>query len=54
MGRLTNKTAIVTGAAQGIGLSIARRFAEEGARLLLADRNEALIRTVASELVRMP
>lgn len=50
MGRLTNKTAIVTGAAQGIGLSIARRFAEEGARLLLADRNEALIRTVASEL----
>jgi NAD(P)-dependent dehydrogenase (short-subunit alcohol dehydrogenase family) len=50
MGRLTDKTAIVTGAAQGIGLAIARRFAREGARLLVADRNEAAITAVAAEL----
>jgi NAD(P)-dependent dehydrogenase (short-subunit alcohol dehydrogenase family) len=50
MGRLVDRTAIITGAAQGIGLAIARRFTDEGARLLLADRNEAAVRSVASEL----
>ncbi len=37
--RLENKVAIVTGGAQGIGAAIARRFAEEGARVMLADLN---------------
>ena len=37
MGRLDGKVAIVTGAAQGIGRSIALHFAGEGARLMLAD-----------------
>ena len=35
--RLENKVAIVTGAGQGIGLSVARAFAEEGAHVVLAD-----------------
>ncbi len=35
--RLENKVAIVTGAASGIGRAIARRFAEEGARVIIAD-----------------
>ena len=39
--RLRNKVAIVTGAASGIGARTAEVFAEEGARLVLVDRDEA-------------
>jgi 7-alpha-hydroxysteroid dehydrogenase len=38
---IAGKTAIVTGAANGIGLAIARRFAEEGANVMFADGDEA-------------
>jgi NAD(P)-dependent dehydrogenase (short-subunit alcohol dehydrogenase family) len=34
---LSGKTALVTGAARGIGLAIARRFVSEGARVALLD-----------------
>jgi NAD(P)-dependent dehydrogenase (short-subunit alcohol dehydrogenase family) len=37
MARFANKTAIVTGAARGIGLACARRFVAEGAKVLIAD-----------------
>ncbi|MDO8433918.1 MAG: 3-oxoacyl-ACP reductase family protein [Candidatus Binatus sp.] len=37
MNRLNDKVAIVTGAAQGIGLAIAQRLASEGAKVALAD-----------------
>jgi 3-oxoacyl-[acyl-carrier protein] reductase len=37
--KLTDKVAIVTGAAQGIGEAYARRFAREGARVVVADVN---------------
>jgi len=45
---LTLKVAIVTGAKSGIGLATARRFAEEGARVVLADIQEA--HDVANEI----
>jgi NAD(P)-dependent dehydrogenase (short-subunit alcohol dehydrogenase family) len=38
--RLKHKTAVITGAAGDIGAGTARRFAEEGARLALVDRDE--------------
>ena len=39
MSRLENKVAIVTGAGSGFGAGIAKRFAEEGARLIVNDIN---------------
>ncbi|QFF99083.1 3-oxoacyl-ACP reductase FabG [Psychrobacillus glaciei] len=39
--RLQNKVTIITGAANGIGLAAALRFAEEGAKVVLADYDEA-------------
>jgi meso-butanediol dehydrogenase / (S,S)-butanediol dehydrogenase / diacetyl reductase len=40
MARLAGKIALVTGAASGIGLATAKRFAEEDAVVILADRDE--------------
>jgi NAD(P)-dependent dehydrogenase (short-subunit alcohol dehydrogenase family) len=41
MGRLTGKTAIITGAGSGLGRAMASRFVAEGASVLCADINEA-------------
>jgi 3-oxoacyl-[acyl-carrier protein] reductase len=48
--RLSGKTAIVTGAASGIGAGIARCFVAEGARVALADLNLDGARALAAEL----
>lgn len=43
---LSGQVAVVTGAAKGIGLAIANRFAEAGATLLLADIDGETVRSV--------
>jgi NAD(P)-dependent dehydrogenase (short-subunit alcohol dehydrogenase family) len=48
--RLQGKIAIVTGAGSGIGLATARRFADEGATVVLNDVNGAELADVASSL----
>lgn len=48
--RLNNKIALVTGAGSGFGRGIAARFAEEGAKLVVADINEESAKNVAGEI----
>jgi 3-oxoacyl-[acyl-carrier protein] reductase len=48
--RLRNKVAIVTGAGSGFGEGIAKRFVEEGAKVIVADIDEKNGKRVAQEL----
>jgi meso-butanediol dehydrogenase/(S,S)-butanediol dehydrogenase/diacetyl reductase len=48
--RFTDRAVLITGAASGIGAATARRFAREGARLVLGDLNESGLAAVADEL----
>ena len=48
--RLNNKIALVTGAGSGFGRGIAARFAEEGAKVVVADINEEAAKMVAGEI----
>ncbi|VVO78472.1 3-beta-hydroxysteroid dehydrogenase [Pseudomonas fluorescens] len=50
MGRVENKVVLITGAASGLGAADARRLAEEGAKVVLTDVNEALGREVAATI----
>ena len=51
--RLKDKVSLITGAGKGIGAAIARRFAAEGAKLVICDLNEENIRAVVTELENM-
>jgi len=52
MGRLDGRVAIVTGAGDGIGRGVARRFAAEGAKLLIAEIDAAKGSAAADEVKR--
>ena len=49
--RLRDKTALITGAGSGIGRAIAIEFAGEGAKVLVAELNEAAGQAVVDEIV---
>lgn len=48
--RLNGKVALVTGAGAGLGEATAKRFAEEGARVVITDINQDSVERVASEI----
>jgi 3-oxoacyl-[acyl-carrier protein] reductase len=50
MDRLKGKVAIITGAASGFGEGMAKRFAEEGAKVVVADLNASGAERVAGEI----
>ena len=48
--RLDGRLALITGASQGLGAALARRFAAEGAQLILLARNTAALEKLDDEL----
>src|SRR5438552_1977469 len=48
--KLTGKTAVVTGGSQGLGYTIASRFAGEGARICVCARNSAELERAAAQI----
>ena len=48
--RLSNRTALITGSARGIGLAIAERLMAEGARVMLSDIDATALKAAASRL----
>ena len=57
MRRFEGKTAVITGAAQGMGEAIARRFAKEGGRALIidieVDKLEAVAKSIGDAVIPM-
>lgn len=49
-GRIAGKTAVVTGGCSGIGLATVRRFAEEGAKVVIGDLDDARGAEIAQEI----
>jgi NAD(P)-dependent dehydrogenase (short-subunit alcohol dehydrogenase family) len=50
MGKLTDKIALITGGTTGIGLATARRFADEGATVIVTGRNPETLAIAREEL----
>ena len=50
MGLLDNKTAVITGGAQGLGLAMAQAFVAQGARVVIADLDGAAAEAAARDL----
>jgi NAD(P)-dependent dehydrogenase (short-subunit alcohol dehydrogenase family) len=54
MNRFNDKTVLVTGAASGIGLAAARRFLDEGARVVMLDIDGDKLEEAAAKLPTRP
>ena len=52
--KINDKTAIITGAASGIGKALAKRFVEAGARVMIADRSLEVLQKTADEIGATP
>jgi 3-oxoacyl-[acyl-carrier protein] reductase len=52
--RYENRVVLITGAGQGLGRAMARRFAAEGAALALCDVNDAALKETAAECAARP
>src|SRR6185312_15248204 len=50
MGRLDGRLALITGASKGLGAALAKRFAAEGASLVLLARDQAALEALDDEL----
>ena len=48
--KLKNKIAIITGSASGFGKGIAKKFTEEGAKLIMVDINSKLLKKTSNDL----
>jgi len=48
--KLNNKVAVITGGSSGIGLAIAKRFAQEGAKVAITGRNQKTIDQAIAEI----
>ena len=46
-----NRTAVITGGGQGFGLDIAKRFLDSGAKVIIWDIDEELLKSAVDEVI---